>query len=133
MLNIKNDIESFSAGEEDVRVVDRLQELQDRSFPVLSSVDLFDAMGEDSEAFKKRADDYLKIFAKTETSHCLCCGASLGGLFGKFEYGLAHGEGRCSNCGYPCRAIHYIKDEDGKTLIRFETILQYHPSGLSIR
>jgi len=48
-----------------------------------------------------------------------------------FTYGLAHGEGSCSNCGYPARANHYpIGDAPG---LRFDRVLQYHPDELEER
>lgn len=61
---------------------------------------------------------------------CLKCGESLGGMFGTFQWGIAHGEGCCSKCGWPARAIHYPKDASDKPIFTrgFQAILQYHPS-----
>lgn len=99
------------------------------------------------EALENRRDEiiknvniYLKIFAapiksldldvdgKPQSVKCINCDHALTGLFGSFEYGIRHGEGACSKCGYPGRANHYIKHEGfNMTFIR---ILQYHPSQL---
>jgi hypothetical protein len=62
----------------------------------------------------------------------LCCGKSLRchfgmGLFGGFEWGLAHGEGHCTYCHYPMRGHHLV---EGLGTIR-NLFLAYHPSGLS--
>ena len=66
---------------------------------------------------------------------CLNCGEKLMGdltdqLFGKggFEWGIAHGEGHCSNCRWPARLYHFIKDADGNDLMTLRSVcLQYHP------
>lgn len=72
---------------------------------------------------------------------CLKCDEPLAGgltsfLLGKggFEWGLAHGEGHCKNCGWPARAYHFIKDADGKDLMTLRNvILQYHPDYVTER
>ncbi|NIR76735.1 MAG: hypothetical protein GWN53_17025 [Gammaproteobacteria bacterium] len=62
---------------------------------------------------------------------CIGCGEVLNGFMGTFQYGIVHGEGTCSNCGYPCRTHHYIKDEDGEELLSLTGyLLQYHPDEL---
>ena len=62
----------------------------------------------------------------------MCCGKSLRcylgmGLFGGFEWGVAHGEGHCTYCPYPMRGHHRV---DGLGTIR-NLLLPYHPNGLS--
>lgn len=55
------------------------------------------------------------------------CGASLTGvLVGTFRWGLAHGEGRCADCGWPARAYHYLNDAEGKVL-SLTAVLLYVP------
>ena len=86
----------------------------------------------------KHINNYLKVFAappetldnegKLQFIRCLNCDHALTGLFGSFEYGIRHGEGACSKCGYPGRANHYIEHEGFK--LSFVRVLQYHPSQL---
>jgi hypothetical protein len=88
--------------------------------------------GELDADMRRIFDDYFASFAKpTDDGSCIKCGLVQGGLMaaimGGFEYGLAHGEGRCSKCGWPGRANHYFKDKDGKELGSLRIILQYHP------
>ena len=87
---------------------------------------------------RKRINEYLKTFVKPVVSldkkgnfqfyRCISCDCVLSGLFGTFEWGIAHGEGYCSKCGYPARAFHKI-DEPGWKMT-FSNILQYHPKFL---
>lgn len=95
-------------------------------------------------SLKQSIAEYLSDFAspvKRESNgtgfvfgknNCIACGEPLGGMLGHFKWGLCHGEGFCS-CGYPGRALHYIKDSDGKEIFDgpLSFILQYHPSALS--
>jgi hypothetical protein len=79
-----------------------------------------------------RWDAYFASFAKLPDAKCLCCGVSLRcalgiGIFGGFEWGLAHGEGHCSSCRYPMRGHHIV---DGLGTIR-NLFLPYHPSTLA--
>ena len=56
------------------------------------------------------------------------CGASLAGFVGTFQWGLAHGEGSCTSCGYPGRGKHYIDlGEDGE--LSLPVILLYRDTG----
>lgn len=97
--------------------------------------------------FLEDVDKYLSVFAVPNEltqdngdgfvfsrERCIACGNALGGMLGSFQWGLAHGEGNCS-CGYPARAIHYIKDRHGKDCFTrpLQMILQYHPSQLEKR
>lgn len=45
------------------------------------------------------------------------CGEALTGLLGGFRYGLAHGEGYCSDCGRAVRSHHYLRDADGAEVL----------------
>lgn len=67
---------------------------------------------------------------------CPGCGENLtpglvGSLMGKpqFVWGIAHGEGRCSGCGWPARAHHFVKPVDGgeDLLTLYNVVLAYHP------
>lgn len=88
--------------------------------------------------FLKAVDEYLKIFAEPVKTldkkgnlmyyRCMNCDEPLGGLFGSFTWGIAHGEGFCSVCNYPARGVHYIEHEGVKMTVK--RILQYHPSQL---
>ncbi|MBT7243677.1 MAG: hypothetical protein HN879_09695 [Flavobacteriaceae bacterium] len=86
--------------------------------------------GEDAGPFIAAMEEYLLLFAKP-TKHCLKCEAYLTGMLGSFTWGLANGEGTCSDCGYPARAHHYPKLPDGTGLMEgdqpIQLILQYHP------
>jgi len=78
----------------------------------------------------EEADKYLAQFVEPvamESKKCLCCGSPLTGIFGRFQWGITNGEGACSSCGYPARAIHRMKEIG--TFSNF--ILQYHPDELS--
>jgi len=72
-------------------------------------------------------DEYLESFAQpTQDMKCLKCGTAQTGLLasclGGFEWGIVNGEGRCSACGWPGRAIHRIPDVG-----ELDMLLQYHP------
>jgi hypothetical protein len=60
---------------------------------------------------------------------CVGCGRPLTGIFGYFRWGLANGEGYCSECGWPARGAHDVTVEGGGE----ETatiVLQYMPDEL---
>lgn len=80
---------------------------------------------------------------------CPACGEKFSGLLASLgfgvgiEWGIAHGEGHCSGCGWPYRALHRIYDpeewqsyeaapDDAKAPEPLATIsnmfLAYHPS-----
>lgn len=80
--------------------------------------------------FLNAIDTYLKRFKPVRTKgdgnllygKVLCeCDSPLGGLMGAFQYGIAHGEGHCTNCGHPVRYDHYIKldDQDSELTLKF--------------
>ncbi|MHC4644204.1 MAG: hypothetical protein ACYTBJ_01785 [Planctomycetota bacterium] len=87
--------------------------------------------------WQRAGDAYFQAFAQTEDGKCPNCDTPLGGLLGSFAWSIAHGEGRCSSCGWPCRAIHYVgssgvpgkrghKDEPGHLFVLSSLILPYH-------
>lgn len=81
---------------------------------------------------------------------CPCCLATLGGfLTGSFEWGIVHGEGSCSACGWPVKAYHRLyldergderghllpehRDDPGEPDIRFDLLLPAHPDSVLLR
>jgi len=93
---------------------------------------------EEAESIAKAVNDYLSIFAATD-GKCPKCGSTLGGILGSFTWGIAHGEGFCTggfhgSCGWPCRAIHDIRDEKGSIFTSPMTnIFPYHPDEVKER
>lgn len=76
--------------------------------------------GEDREKMLAVLNEYLKDFQAPDIPpgganflmgglRCANCGKTLDGLLGTFSWGMAHGEGACAACGWPCRGCHYIK------------------------
>lgn len=70
---------------------------------------------------------------------CLGCGHPLGGMFaglfgpGGFRWGIAHGEGHCSYCGWPGRAHHFVRRPDGTVIATLRNfILMYHPVNVNM-
>ncbi len=84
-------------------------------------------------AAKEKDRELIQFYAHTfaqpsEENECLECGERLGGMMGSFRWGICHGEGICSNCGWPARAYHNPKTKEGEEVTGFfECILQYHP------
>ena len=79
----------------------------------------------------ERAEDGKPVM---DDQPCINCGKPLlGGVSsfwngGGFKWGLVHGEGQCSECGWPARMYHFIKDAAGDDLVTLRNILlQYHP------
>jgi hypothetical protein len=70
--------------------------------------------------------DHLRHFGAT--ADCPSCGSGSWG----FAWGFQHGCGRCSNCGWPATAYHFIGNE-GEERFRFEAILWAHPSEVGPR
>lgn len=70
---------------------------------------------------------YLAQFEapRDETKDRCECGSRLTGIFGSFVWGLAHGEGSCSNCGRRARAFHVIRDSEPEPLLQFVRVLLY--------
>ena len=73
--------------------------------------------------------DNAAKFADPVDDKCLNCRRILVGfLLGSFTWGIIHGEGMCSYCGWPARAYHYYEVNGERQ--RFEAVLQYHPEQL---
>jgi hypothetical protein len=110
--------------------------------------DFLTVKGENAEEvaeFERLADEYLKIFAAPlkdgDKVVCFHCGCehdgfkAFMGLAAGVEWGLVHGEGRCSGmphhdrpCGWPYRGMHYAKRPDGTELFTLSNLfLAYHP------
>jgi hypothetical protein len=69
--------------------------------------------------------DYAANFAEPLLEQkCLYCGESY-----TFTWGLTHGEGHCTECGWPARLYHFIKDESGNET-RVVKLLQVHPDAI---
>lgn len=120
-----------------------LQRLKDANLPRMSWRDVLTIKEGEAlpEADEKALSEYFRRFVKTEGGKCVCCGDVQGGSFedsmmaflgvgkaSRFTWGLAHGEGHCSNCKWPARAYHF----DVGPIKRFGAILQYHPDELRI-
>lgn len=88
----------------------------------------------------KALDDYFSNFAaisvepddkgvpQIKTQHCVGCAKELTGFFGTWRWGIAHGVGECSNCGWPSHGHHWIKDDKGEGIATLNNfILQIHP------
>lgn len=108
---------------------------------VCTMVDIgMEIKGKDAPPIIAAINRYLEAFAKPIRKEgggflvggleCLSCGRALNGALGTFEWGIASGEGTCSNCNWPARAHHRPKDEDGDMIFdrALEIILQYHPN-----
>lgn len=68
---------------------------------------------------------HLEHFARPsdENLPCLKCGKH---QVHYFRWGLQHGVGNCSGCGWPARLYHFVKDAEGQET-RIVRLLQYHP------
>lgn len=121
-----------------------LEELQAADLPkaTASTVGL-KLSGKDEEIGRRIFDKYFSMFVCPKSAspekgswaggrqECVQCGSRLDGIIGTFQWGMQHGEGSCAECGYLCRALHRINDEEGKPFAELGfTILQYHPEEL---
>lgn len=113
-----------------------LVELRARQLPKLRAADIATIAsdsGPEGAKVMAELDEYCLHFAALGERDpvfgrmCLCCGAAMSGLLGRFCWGLAHGEGECGGCGYPARAIHRIEGVGTLSTVVF----QYHPDELS--
>ena len=94
--------------------------------------------GDESKPLTDAINGYLKDFTFSD-GKCPKCKANLGGILGSFTFGMTHGEGRCTGgfsgkkCGWPCRALHYPKGDDGKEIFTspIQLVLPYHPTVVS--
>lgn len=112
---------------------ERLRELQAAGLPRMTWRDVLEVKegGSLSAEEDMAMEAYFRQFVKADG--CVCCGKQQGGdiiasLIGNayFRWGIAHGEGFCSNCGYPARAYHF----NVGPIKRLPIILQYHPEDL---
>ena len=67
-------------------------------------------------AIREYLSHFLRPAKKGENVACPACRRELGGLLGTFQWGIAHGEGNCGNCGWPVRMYHRI-EKDGEELV----------------
>jgi hypothetical protein len=95
---------------------------------------------DDPEAVKLIAasNEYLRQFAAPIKDDgrtvCFHCGSRMDAMMhalgagAAYVWGMAHGEAKCSKCGWPARGMHYPKDADGKDLWTARNLfLAYHP------
>lgn len=92
--------------------------------------------GEGAAPFVEALNEYLKMFAATRDKdgymHCHNCGENLDGLLGSFRWGMAHGEGFCSNCKWPAVGLHYPEKDGEKMFNRaWKVCLSVHPDYVS--
>ncbi len=122
----------------------RLAKLQAQNLPVLTSAIVNPTIpaGSAEDIAKGKAliallDAYFSVFTEMKEGNlCINCGMPQGAkdiahaflLGAGFRWGLAHGEGYCSGCGYPARAHHFV----GDWFTLRGLILQYHPSQIKL-
>lgn len=87
----------------------------------------------------KALDEYFSHFVAVEIKEekgervfqpqkCCGCGKDLTGFFGTWRWALTHGWGECSNCGWPSKGHHNVKDEAGEDILTLRNmIFQLHP------
>lgn len=92
--------------------------------------------GEVTDDEKAALNEYLEHFAATD-GQCVKCDRKLVGgiadhLLGQstFRWGLQHGHGNCSSCGWPVVVYHFPK---GTILERFEAALCVHPDYVKVK
>lgn len=101
-----------------------LAEMKARNLPHATSADVAREDGQSPVAPPSNMlDDYLSHFIKPEgDNRCPRDG-------GYFTWGLAHGSGHCTTCGWPGAMYHFPKDASGERQ-RFEALLWLHPDDL---
>ena len=57
--------------------------------------------------YQERLAPLVEALDASAVAECVECGRTLGGILGAFQWGLAHGLGECSNCGFPYVYYHY--------------------------
>lgn len=95
-----------------------------------------------TDADREKVAAYFGQFADTRTDDgkvsCPGCSRTLYGDRGPvwqamglytFKWGVAHGEGRCGDCGWPARGWPEVEISDGRVL-RFPIPLPYHPDAV---
>ena len=102
--------------------------------------------------FIEACDDYFGHFCKPiregeegkEHQVCPKCGEMLNGFMAMMglgvglEWGLVHGEARCTGCRWPYRVYHFIRAKDAKQgdepLLTVHNLgLAYHPDEVTVR
>jgi hypothetical protein len=120
-----------------------LDELQAANLPRCTPEEAGLEIGAESKPeYVEAIREYFSHFAVPEKggdgfvsgSPCLCCGKPQGGFLGFFQWGLAHGHGACSNCGWPATVYHFIRDKNGEELCTLRgLLLQAHPNDVEKR
>lgn len=112
--------------------------------------DLGTINGELPQEYLDAINGYLDTFCKPiregegdeQRAICPKCGEQQGGILSMLglgvgiEWGIAHGEARCTGCGWPYRGMHYIKAKDAKEgdkpLLTIRNLfLAYHPDNVT--
>jgi len=57
------------------------------------------------------------------TEKCVDCDYQLGGLLGTFTWGIANGQGHCSQCGFPYLYYHRFERPPGPKGPRTDVVL----------
>jgi hypothetical protein len=114
-----------------------LQRLKDAKLPRLDWRELAKVREGEKlpDADEKAMAEYFAHFVKP--GPCICCGAQQGSKDlmdafiggGRFRWGIAHGEGNCTDCGWPARAYH----RNVGPIEFVQIILQFHPDELNVR
>ena len=105
-----------------------------------TSADLFTIKSDEGQSeFLAASDEYLKGFVapvKNDEGKPVCfhCGSVMDsfmqvlGFGAAYEWGIVHGEARCSHCKWPARGMHHPKDAQGEGLWNAQNLfLAYHP------
>lgn len=108
---------------------ERLDELR-RTVPHAAISDLGDLPEGATPELIEDLGAYFNHFAKptAEGNPCIVCGSWNSG----FEWGLQHGHGHCSTCGWPAVAYHFITDRQTSQTRRIVAVLQCHPDDIEI-
>jgi hypothetical protein len=59
--------------------------------------------------YQERLAPVVEALDASSVSECVECGALLGGLLGAFTWGIIHGQGECSRCGFPYVYYHHYE------------------------
>lgn len=120
-----------------------LEELQASNMPRCTPEDIGLEIGAESlPEYVTAVREYFSHFAApikegdgfVSSNPCLCCGNPQGGMLGYFRWGIAHGHGACSECGWPATVYHFIKDKSGDEICVLRgVLLQAHPNDVERR
>lgn len=110
-----------------------LDAIKARNLPRLKWGDILKSNEPLSAEDEKALADYFSAFTLLADNACPGCGKNLTGSLlevalgvATFTWGICHGEGFCSACRYPARALHYKVGP----IERLELVLPYHPDDL---